>query len=203
MPQTINNEDIWNKAKDTFVKKYNKQPEVDWEWAYVNKVYQTMGGTFGDMFIPIVKSLTEKCRLKEIVGLSDIKSFVRKFIDNPIKSAIVAYLIFKIFQSNKENFGEAIDFRDKNWRTYKHGMCHDVADDLQKKGYGKKYDLNNWLFSIGETALALRVSPRDHSITVSGDIIYDPVFDNEKFHTNKYKFNKNEYLKLLDKYLNR
>lgn len=108
MPQNINNEDIWNKAKDTFIRQYGKQPTEDWQWAYINKIYQNMGGTFGDMFIPTIKSLTEKCRLKEMVGLSDIKSFVRKFIDNPIKSAIVAYLIFKILKSNAESFNEAV-----------------------------------------------------------------------------------------------
>jgi len=57
----------------------------------------------------LVEKYAEICIQKEIFGLDDVKKLVGKAIDNPIKSAIIAYLVYKLIKSKSESFFEDLN----------------------------------------------------------------------------------------------
>ena len=131
-------------------------------------------------------------------------------ITNIVTIGILAFLIYKIVKSymkkesiTNSDFKEFIEGTDilfsyDELKKATNGDCKEIAYFLQSRGVGKAVEISNFLSKYFRN----HTFPRDsHWIVVSGNMIYDPVFNNEFFKKQSYKFTKDEYLKLIIQYM--
>lgn len=95
-----------------------------------------------------------------MVLLSDIKKLAGKFIKNPIKTAVVSYLIMKILKDNKESYrGESMKFKEYAYKGYDivpiKSMDEDwisvYKDDKKIKIFKTEEDAKKWVDSQSES----------------------------------------------------
>ncbi len=131
-------------------------------------------------------------------------------ITNIVTIGILAFLIYKIVKnymhkesitnSDFKEFMEGADrlFSYDELKKATNGDCKEIAYFLQSRGVGKAVEISNFLSQYFRNHAFSRDS---HWIVVSGNMIYDPVFNNEFFKKQSYKFTKEEYLKLIKQYM--
>lgn len=102
-------------------------------------------------------------------------------------------------ESYKLRLERLIESYNKAYKDAHIGDCKAVAKDLESKGVGKAIDASKFIAN-NKLEGQVFISPNEHWITVSGNTVYDPVYANDIFHTGTYKFNKDEYIKLLKKF---
>ena len=110
--KTQYDERIWARAVNTFAQEYGHNPQDD-DYAIVTKIYRNMKGIKEDesglspMDNLTATKLAQKfhSQLNESYSEMDLQSairdFVKKIIDNPIKSALIAYAVYLIIKSWK------------------------------------------------------------------------------------------------------
>ncbi|NCD06342.1 MAG: hypothetical protein EOL97_09500, partial [Spirochaetia bacterium] len=122
MPEGIDNEKLWEKAKELYKKNYKREPDNERDFSYVMSIYLKLGGKTSKEFIQMVEklikgermNLTEKInKLKQKVFLKEshmqvgdvselngVKVKVTKVLDNGYEVEEIIEESFKELSSN-------------------------------------------------------------------------------------------------------